>query len=80
MAQLSEETAEYEKLQADLEAGHPGKWVVIHNKRLEGIFDSFDAAAESAVERFGRGPYLIRQIGARPVTLPASVMYQPVYA
>jgi hypothetical protein len=80
MAHLSEEIAKYEKLQADLEAEHLGKWVVIHDSRLEGIFNSFDAAAESAVERFGRGPYLIRQIGAPPVTLPASVMYRPVYA
>jgi hypothetical protein len=80
MAHLSEEIAEYERLQAGLEAQHLGKWVVVHDRRLEGIFDSFDAAAGSAVERFGRGPYLIRQIGAPPVTLPASVMYRPVYA
>jgi len=80
MTHLSEEIAEYEKLQADLEAEHLGKWVVVHGRRMEGIFNSFDAAAESAVERFGRGPYLIRQIGAPPVTLPASVMFRPVYA
>jgi hypothetical protein len=48
--------------------------------RLEGRFESFDEAAKTAVHRFGRGPYLIRQVGAGPITLPASVMYRPVYA
>jgi hypothetical protein len=31
------------------------------------------------VGKFGAGPYLIRQIGAPPVTLPASVMYHPAH-
>ena len=39
------------------------------------VFDDFEATAEEAVRRFGRGPYLIRQVAAPPVTLPASVMY-----
>jgi hypothetical protein len=32
-----------------------------------------------ALGRFGRGPYLIRQIGAAELTLPASAMYVPVH-
>jgi hypothetical protein len=68
MAELSDDIAAY------------GKWVVIHNRILEGVFDSFDEAAKTAVHRFARGPYLIRQIGAGSVTLPASVMYRPIYA
>ena len=39
---------------------------------LVGLYDTFDAAAADAVKRFGSGPYLMRQIGAPPVTLPAS--------
>jgi hypothetical protein len=27
------------------------------------------------VQKFGSGPYLIRQVGASPIVLPASVMY-----
>jgi hypothetical protein len=57
-----------------------GKWVLIHNKDLIEIFDSAELAAKEAVRRFGRGPYLIRKVGAAPVTLPASVLYHPIHA
>ena len=57
-----------------------GKWALLHDRRFVEVFDSFQDAAEAAVERFGRGPYLIRQIGSPPITLPASVMYNPVNA
>lgn len=80
MAELQDDIATYAELRADLESDSLGKWVLIHNRILEGQFDSFDAAAKAAVHRFGRGPYLIRQVGAGSVTLPASVMYRPVYA
>jgi hypothetical protein len=63
-----------------LETEHMGKWVLLHQEKLVNIYDSFDAAAEDAVRQFGRGPYLIRQIGAPPVTLPASVMYSRTHA
>jgi hypothetical protein len=78
MAELSEEIAAYEQMRGDLEAKHLGKWVLVHDKTLVGIYDTFEAAADVAVRKFGRGPYLIRQIGAPPLTLPASVMYHPV--
>jgi hypothetical protein len=74
---IHEEIAAYEGLRQDLEADHMGKWVLIRNRELVALFDSFEAAAEEAVKRFGRGPYLIRQVGAPPVTLPASVMFHP---
>jgi len=47
-----------------------GKWVLVRDRQLVGVYDSFDAAAEEAVKRFGGGPYLIRQIGAQQVNLP----------
>ncbi len=78
MAELSEEIAAYEQMRGDLEAKHLGKWVLVYDKNLVGIYDTFEAAADVAVRKFGRGPYLIRQIGAPPLTLPASVMYHPV--
>ena len=79
MADLDREIAAFETAQAELEARSMGKWVVFHNGALAGTYDSFEAAAEEAVRRFGRGPYLIRQIGAPPMTLPASVMYHPIH-
>lgn len=80
MAELSDDIAAYEAMRADLESESLGKWVLIHKRQLEGTFDSFDAAAKDAVHRFGRGPYLIRQVGAGSITLPASVMYRPIHA
>lgn len=75
MAELDQEITAYNGMSAELEAHHMGKWVLVHDLGLIGVYDSFESAAEEAVRRFGRGPYLIRQVGASLVTLPASVMY-----
>ncbi|HEY5411500.1 MAG TPA: hypothetical protein VIJ94_12320 [Caulobacteraceae bacterium] len=72
---LDDEIAAYEAQRTELEASHLGQWAVIHDRELAGAFDDFQAAAMEAVRRFGRGPYLIRQIGAPLATLPASVVY-----
>lgn len=80
MAQLDAEIAVFRGMQQELETHHRDKWVVIRGDRLVGVLDSFDAAATEAVRQFGRGPYLIRQVGAPPLLLPASVMYRPVHA
>jgi len=80
MAEIKEEIAAYDRMRDDLEARLMGKWVLIHDGELISQYESFEVAAEDAVRRFGRGPYLIRQVGAPPVTLPASVMYHPEYA
>ena len=73
MAVLSNELSAYEDMRGQLETDHFGQWVVLHDEKLAGTYKSFEAAAEDAVRRFGRGPYLIRQVGAPPMTLPASV-------
>lgn len=80
MADVKSDIAAYMAMREELEQKHTGKWVLFHDQKFIGVFDSFEAAAEGAVGRFGRGPYLIRQVGAPPVTLPASVMFRPVYA
>ena len=77
MAELDQEITAYNGMSAELEAHHMGKWVLVHDLALIAIYDTFESAAEDAVSRFGRGPYLIRQVGAPPVALPASVMYAP---
>ena len=77
---LSEEIAAYEKMRSTLEADHLGKWVVVHEGKLVDVFESFEEAADQAVCRFGRGPYLIRQVGAGPIQLSASTLYRPVHA
>ena len=75
MTQLEGEIKAYDGLRAELENAHMGEWVIFHDEKLIGIYSSLDQAAEEAVRRFGRGPYLIRQVGAPPISMPASVMY-----
>ena len=78
MAQLEREIAKYEELRSELERDHFGQWVVIYSGKLVGTYDDFQEAARNAVQNFGRGPYLIRQVGAPPMVMPASLLYRPV--
>ncbi len=80
MADLQSEITAFSKTQQELEEKHMGKWVLFHDLLLAGVYESFEDAAKDAINRFGRGPYLIRQVGASTVTLPASVMFRPSYA
>jgi len=75
MNNLDNDINAYEGMKSDLEARIMGKWVLIHDSKLIDKYDSFEAAAEDAVKRFDKGPYLIRQVGAPPVTLSASVIF-----
>ena len=75
MGDISDEIKAFEHMQADLEANHMGKWVLVRDGKLVGVFDSFELAADDAIQKFGRGPFLIREVGAAPATLPISVMY-----
>ena len=78
MPLLNQEIATYERLRPSLEAEHPMKWAVVHGETLVGTYADFQKAAEEAVRRFGRGPYLIRQIGAPPIRLPSTELHEPV--
>ena len=80
MASVESEIEAYKAMLVELEQKHMGKWVLVHDGKLVAVFDSFEGAAEDAVQRFGRGPYLIRQVGAPPITLPAAVVYGLSYA
>ncbi len=78
MSELTKEIAAYERMRNELETDHLGKWALVHDEVLVEVYATFEEAAAEAVQRFGRGPYLIREIGAAPMTLPASVLYHPV--
>jgi hypothetical protein len=78
MSDVNDNIAVFDEMKGQLEAEHMGKWVLIHDLALVGVYEDFEAAAVDAVSRFGRGPYLIRQVGAPPITLPASVVYFPM--
>lgn len=76
MGVLDREIAHYDARRADLEREHPGEWALIHQDEFVGVYATFEAAGRIAARRFGRGPYLIREIGAPPLTLPASVWFR----
>ena len=78
MTTLSSQIAAYEKMRNLLETDYFGRWVVFHDEEMAGDYESFEEAADDAIRRFGRGPYLIRRVGEPPMTLPASLLYRPV--
>ena len=80
MSVLDAELAAYKAMRHELEEAHLGQWVVVRGAQLEGVYGSFEEAAADAVKKFGRGPYLIRQVGAPPLALPASVMFRHAHA
>jgi hypothetical protein len=75
MTEIRKEIEAFKAMQAKLEAEHMAEWVLIHHRQLIGVYPSFDSAADVAIERFGAGPFLIRQVGATPSVLPASLAY-----
>jgi len=77
MSNIHDEIEAFRQMKSKLEADHMGQWVLIHEGQLVALFPSFEVAADEAVRRFGSGPFLIRQIGAPAITLPASVIYHP---
>ncbi len=76
MLELSRQIAAYEKMQPALEMDHFGKWAVFYDEKLVDTYESVEVAIDNASLRFGRGPYLIRQIGAAPISIPASLLYR----
>jgi len=78
MNPLAAEIEAYEKQLPELQKNYLGKFVVFKGNEFIGAWDTLDAAAAAAVTRFGRGPYLIRQIGAPRPTLPASVLFRNI--
>lgn len=78
---LDEEIKFFDSIKSQLLEHHLGKFIIISNGKLAGSYDTFDAAAKEAIKQFGKGPYLIRQVGQEPLRhLPASVAYRPVHA
>lgn len=80
MEHLEQEITAYERARPSLEAEHSMQWVVFRGTAHVGTYPSFQEAAEDAIQKFGRGPYLIRQVGAPPIRLPTSARYRPIRA
>lgn len=77
---LDDEIAAFEKMQKNLLENHNGKFVIVHQGELVGVYDTFDSAAKVAIASLQQ-PYLIRQVGAnKTMPMPASVAYRQVHA
>ena len=61
-AALKTELAAYDRMRAELEAKYTDEWAVVHGDELVGVYTNFQDAARDAGQRFGYGPYLIRQV------------------
>ena len=77
---LSDDIAAFDAMEADFKARHSKAWVVFFQGRFVGAFETFEDAASTAVERFDDGPYLIRQVGAAPMTLSGGMVFRPAHA
>ena len=76
MDAIRREIAAYDEMRTELEAEHLGKWVIVRNRELVDIYETFEEAAEAAIARFGRGPYHIREVGdERVLQLPPAVAF-----
>ena len=77
-ASLHENIAAYQKVKKELRKHHHAlKWVLFYDTELIGVFDKFEDAAWEATRRYGRGPYLMRQVDPPPETIriPFQVIY-----
>jgi hypothetical protein len=73
---LEAEIKAFEARKGDLEKTYPGKFVLFKGSEFIGAWDTINAAAAEAIKLYGRGPYLIRQVGAPPPNVPASVLFR----
>ena len=77
---LTQEIEAFERMKHRLEADHFGEWAVVHGGELAGTYPSFERAGEDAADRFGEGPYLIRQIGIAMQPLPTCAVQGVLHA
>ena len=77
---LATEYAAYAKMRAELESKYTDEWVVVYGEELVGVYAEFSEAAREAGRRFGRGPYLIRQVDPKKWTWEEAQRYRRSYA
>ena len=65
---LEIETQEFDQRQAELERLYMGKVVMFKGTQLFGPFETIDAAIREGMKLFGDVPFLIRRVGAPPLS------------
>jgi hypothetical protein len=61
---LEKEWEIYEQQRTRLLAAHEGKFVVIHDNEVLGVYESRSEAHRAGYQRFGRVPFLVHEIVA----------------
>ena len=74
---LGSEIEAYAEQKEELERNHPGKWIVFRDRQVVKVFDSFADADDWVLDTYGRGPCLVRKVGASPPVLPSSLWPRP---
>ena len=78
--ELAAQIRKYESIKSKLELDHFGKWILMYDENPVGFFESAEEAIQEAATKFGKGPYLIRQIGVTPPLPSPSLLFRPMYA
>lgn len=68
----------YETIRESLESESLGKWAVVADGKLVGVYDSNPEASEVALPLTESGACLVRQIGYRTKVLPMSLQIERV--
>lgn len=68
----------YETIRESLESESLGKWAVVADGKLVGVYDSNPEASEVALPITETGACLVRQIGYRTKVLPMSLQIERV--
>ena len=63
MDSLELQNAFYETIREELEVGSFGKWAIVFNERLVGVYESNRAASEVALKLTADGACLVKRVG-----------------
>ena len=55
----------------ELEKKHLGKYALMHDAQVAGVFETIDAAFHKGMDDFGADRFSIEEIGAQPIHLGA---------
>ena len=67
---LIDQITAYHRMEEELEHNHHGRWVIIHESRLAGDYDSFLEAEEAAAQMgLNTVECLFQQVGMEPAII-----------
>ena len=59
---LEKELETYKQQLPTLAAAHSGKFALVHDTQVAGVYDSYADALRAGYEKFGLKPFLVKQI------------------